>query len=184
MLKCLYSYFAAYQNNLKRVKSGYTVPLFKQLSSCVPEACIKGRDKWSHPTDTVGCNSLSLSLIRAFGTQAPICFSEAILVALGIPAENFRFFQCTEQSSYCRELEYSTLESYNSTTKDTDVVRIVLVNNGPGTPLGYVPANIHFGTPDPRVPCYMALLGRQNIQGISAMLMNCHTVVRLYSNAW
>ena len=37
------------------------------------ETGIKGRDKWLYPTDTTGCNYLSLPLIPASGAQVPIC---------------------------------------------------------------------------------------------------------------
>ena len=39
---------------------------------CVPETGIKGRDKYSHRTDIVGCTYLSMTLIPASGTQVLI----------------------------------------------------------------------------------------------------------------
>ena len=43
------------------------------MGICVPEApAIKGRDKWLHPTVSVGCNHLSLPLISASGTHVHI----------------------------------------------------------------------------------------------------------------
>ena len=39
------------------------------MKTFVPEAGIKGRDKKLHPTDTVGCNYLSLPLIPAAGKE-------------------------------------------------------------------------------------------------------------------
>ena len=48
------------------ISSGHaTEPLCtKYLKSVAPEACIKGRENLLHPTDTVGCNYLSLPLIN------------------------------------------------------------------------------------------------------------------------
>ena len=40
-----------------------------QSRTCVPEVGIKGRDRWLHPTVSLGCNYLSLPLIPASGTQ-------------------------------------------------------------------------------------------------------------------
>ena len=45
---------------------------------CVPEAGSEGRDKWLHPTDTVGCNCLSLPLKPASGTTLLICVTQII----------------------------------------------------------------------------------------------------------
>ena len=45
------------------------------------KAGIKGRDKELHPTDTVGCNYLSLSLISPSGTNPHVMF---IIPSLGI----------------------------------------------------------------------------------------------------
>ena len=42
-------------------------------SSVVPEACVKGRDKWLHPTVSVVCNYLSLPLIPASVTTLQMC---------------------------------------------------------------------------------------------------------------
>ena len=39
------------------------------MRTCMPEADIKGRDKWLHTTDTVGRDYFSLPLINASGTQ-------------------------------------------------------------------------------------------------------------------
>ena len=46
-----------------------TANVSSQLRTCVPEAIVKGSDKWLHPTDTVGFNFLFLSLILASGTS-------------------------------------------------------------------------------------------------------------------
>ena len=42
------------------------------IRTCVAEACIKGREKELHPTDSVGCNYLSLPLMPTSGTQVPL----------------------------------------------------------------------------------------------------------------
>ena len=53
---------------LSYFESNYIFTQF-QTWICGPDAVIKDRDKWLHPTYTVGCNYLSLPLIPASGTQ-------------------------------------------------------------------------------------------------------------------
>ena len=42
---------------------------YKYLRACLPEAVIKDKDKWSHPTVSMRCNYLHLSLVPASSTQ-------------------------------------------------------------------------------------------------------------------
>ena len=49
------------------------------LRNVVPEAGIKGKDKWLHPTVSVGCNYLSLLLICASGTTFSIGNSSQVM---------------------------------------------------------------------------------------------------------
>ena len=49
-------------------ESSVSLPVQGLMKTCVPEAGIKGRDKYIHPTVSVGCNYFSLALVPASGT--------------------------------------------------------------------------------------------------------------------
>ena len=70
--------FIQYDKNITIVFSKHIIHIIsnekrslcaENVGTCVPEVGFKGRGKKLHPTDTVGCNYLSLLLIPASGTQ-------------------------------------------------------------------------------------------------------------------
>ena len=63
--------------------------LITKSRTCVPGAGIKGRDKSFHPTDTVGCNYVSLPLIPTSGTQV---FKSAWDLQIGHYSRGFQWW--------------------------------------------------------------------------------------------
>ena len=59
------------KNNISTTKQSRTNPLV-HLRSAIPEAGIEGKDKYLQPTDTAGCNYLSLPLIPVYGRSVLI----------------------------------------------------------------------------------------------------------------
>ena len=77
-----------------------TANLSSQLRTCVLETIVKGSDKWLHPTDTVGFNFLSLSLILASGTQlpnSPVTYLYGQIITL---FDIWSYFVCLEEGHF------------------------------------------------------------------------------------
>ena len=58
-----------FSNNCSGIKRGGEFEMMYNITTFVSKAGIKGRDKKLHPTDTVGCNYLSLLLIPVPRTE-------------------------------------------------------------------------------------------------------------------